>query len=64
MFMLLPISAVAIALAIAMSMRSTKEFPRNFAQLRSELMYQWLGFVGVADDILGRKRNRIGELYG
>lgn len=62
MFMLLPLSAVAITLAIVLTMRSTKDFPKNFAQFRSEMIYQWLGLVGVADDIISKKRNRIGEL--
>lgn len=61
MFILLPLSAVAITLAIVLSMRSTKEFPKNLAQLRSELIYQWLGLIGVVDDIHNRKRNRIGK---
>lgn len=55
-------SAVGIALAVFWTMRSTKDFPRNLSQWRIELVYQWMGFVGVVDDIHNRNRNRIGEL--
>lgn len=62
--MLLPLSAaVAISMAIILAMRSTKEYPKNWSQLRSEFIYQWLGFVGIADDISSRKRNRIGKWH-
>lgn len=54
-------SAVGIALAVFWTMRSTKDFPRNLSQWRIELVYQWMGFVGVVDDIHNRNRNRIGE---
>lgn len=59
--LLLTISAVAVPLAICLMMRSTKEMPKNFAQLKSELIYQYLGVLGVIDDVMSRKRNRIGE---
>lgn len=61
MFFLLPLSAVAITLTIVLMMRSTKDFPKNLAQIRAELIYQWLGLVGVGDDIYSNKRNRIGK---
>lgn len=61
MFILLPLSAVAITLTIVLMMRSTKDFPKNLAQIRAELIYQWLGLVGVGDDICSKKRNRIGK---
>lgn len=61
MFILLPLSAVAITLTIVLMMRSTKDFPKNLAQIRAELIYQWLGLVGVGDDIYSKKRNRIGK---
>lgn len=61
MFLILPISAVAVTLTIILMMRSTKDFPKNLAQIRAELIYQWLGLVGVGDDIMSKKRNRIGK---
>lgn len=61
LLMLLPLPAVIIFFCVIM--RSTKEFPKNFAQFRSEAIYQWLGILGVGDDILSRKRNRVGKLH-
>ena len=61
MIMLASLSVVALTLALVLSMRSTKDFPKNLAQLRSELIYQYLGLVGVVDDIVSRRRNRIGK---
>ena len=61
MIMLASLSVVALTLALVLSMRSTKDFPKNLAQLRSELVYQYLGLVGVVDDIVSRRRNRIGK---
>lgn len=60
----LPISGIVFSLALAIMMRSTKDYPKNFAHLKSEMIYQWLGIVGVADDIMSRKRNQIGETTG
>lgn len=61
-FVLLPVgAALAITLGIVFAMRSTKEFPKNFAQFRCEAIYQWLGLVGVVDDIHNRNLNRIGK---
>lgn len=61
MFILLTLPAVAITLAIVYAMRSTKDFPRNWAQIKSELVYQYLGLIGVVEDIHNRNRNRIGK---
>lgn len=61
MFLLMTLPAVAITLAIILAMRSTKDFPKNFAQFKSELIYQYLGLIGVVEDIHFRNRNRIGK---
>lgn len=62
--LVLPISGLVLSLALAIMMRSTKDYPKNFAHLRSEMIYQWLGIIGVADDIMSRKRNQIGKSDG
>lgn len=41
--------------------RSSKEMPKNWSQLRSEILWQYLGVRGLIEDYVLRKYNRVGE---
>lgn len=40
--------------------RSSKEMPKNWRQLRSEILWQYLGVRGLIEDYYLRKYNRVG----
>lgn len=41
--------------------RSQKEFPRNWTEVKFEMLNIWCGLVSTNEDILSRSSNRIGE---
>lgn len=41
--------------------RSSKEMPKNWRQLKSEILWQYLGMRGLIEDYYLRKYNRVGK---
>lgn len=41
--------------------RSSKEMPKNWRQLKSEILWQYLGVRGLIEDYYLRNCNRVGE---
>lgn len=42
--------------------RSTKEFPKNWSELKAEALYQYVGVLCFIEDYGLRKYNRVGNL--
>ncbi|XP_058458923.1 dehydrogenase/reductase SDR family member on chromosome X [Malaya genurostris] len=53
---------LAILFFIFYFMKSSKEMPKNWSQLVSEIKVQQIGFLGIVEDIVLRRANKV-ELY-
>lgn len=61
MFILVGILSLAV---IFYCFRSTKEFPKNFPEFKSEILFQYAGFRGLIEDYWLSKYNRAGNYAG
>ena len=52
---------VVVALVAFFFTRSSKKLPKNFAELKSEFLWQVIGIYGLVGDFLYRSRNHVGK---
>ncbi|XP_055629128.1 dehydrogenase/reductase SDR family member on chromosome X [Toxorhynchites rutilus septentrionalis] len=55
----LAVGGLVLVVLIFFFMKSSKELPKNWSQLVSEIRVQQCGTIGIAEDILLRRRNKV-----
>lgn len=60
MFVFVGVAPLAV---IFYCFRSTKEFPKNWSELKCEVLYQYAGLRGLIEDYWLSKYNRAGNYY-
>lgn len=55
------VGGLVFAVLIFFFMKSSKDLPKNWSQLVSEVRVQACGFIGIVEDIVLRRKNKVGK---